>query len=211
MIKAEYISHMGTDESVCDAARVSFDKLASNYTDDQNTRLINYLAKHSHWTPFAHPQITLRYTIPIFVARQEFKHIVGFTRNEVSRRYVSDEPEFYIPEVWRSKPEGSIKQGSAGEHEYNDNIKKAYSLLLNDVSKLYADMIESGVAPEQARIVLPQSMITSYHITGSLAAFARMYKQRTNSHAQIEIQELANKVGEIIEPLYPISWKALCQ
>lgn len=208
-MKAEFISNMGSDGTVCDAARVSFDKAASNYTADQNARLIKYLASHGHFTPFTHPQITLRYTVPIFVARQEFKHIVGFTRNEVSRRYVSDAPEFFTPEVWRSKPDGSVKQGSGGAHPRSDTVKEAYENLIDAMSTCYESMINIGVAPEQARMVLPQSMYTSYYVTGSLAAFARFYNQRSDSHAQVEIQQLAEQVNEIIAPLYPVSWAAL--
>lgn len=208
-MKAEFISNMGSDDTVCDAARVSFDKAASNYTADQNARLIKYLATHGHFTPFTHPQITLRYTVPIFVARQEFKHIVGFTRNEVSRRYVDDAPEFFTPEVWRSRPEGSVKQGSGDVHPNSDQFHQEYRHALHACFDCYQSMIEEGVAPEQARMVLPQSMYTSYYVTGSLAAFARFYNQRSDSHAQVEIQQLAEQVSEIIAPLYPVSWQAL--
>ncbi|MDH1556860.1 FAD-dependent thymidylate synthase [Stutzerimonas stutzeri] len=208
-MKAEFISNMGSDGTVCDAARVSFDKAASNYTADQNARLIKYLASHGHFTPFTHPQITLRYTVPIFVARQEFKHIVGFTRNEVSRRYVDDTPEFFKPEVWRSRPEGSVKQGSGDVHPNSDQFHQEYRHALHACFDCYQSMIEEGVAPELARMVLPQSMYTSYYVTGSLAAFARFYNQRSDSHAQVEIQQLAGQVNEIIAPLYPVSWAAL--
>ncbi len=208
-MKAEFISNMGSDDTVCDAARVSFDKAASNYTADQNARLIKYLASHGHFTPFTHPQITLRYTVPIFVARQEFKHIVGFTRNEVSRRYVDDAPEFFKPEVWRSRPEGSVKQGSGDVHPNSDQFHQEYRHALHACFDCYQSMIEEGVAPELARMVLPQSMYTSYYVTGSLAAFARFYNQRSDSHAQVEIQQLAEQVNEIIAPLYPVSWAAL--
>lgn len=208
-MKVEYISHMGSDDTVCDAARVSFDKAAANYSADQNGRLIKYLATHGHFTPFTHQQITLRYTVPIFVARQEFKHIVGFTRNEVSRRYVDDAPEFFMPETWRGRPEGSVKQGSGGEHPASSAWKLAYDDFLGAAKELYEAMIADGIAPEQARIVLPQSMYTSYYVTGSLAAFARFYNQRSDSHAQKEIQDLAEQVGRIIASLYPVSWAAL--
>lgn len=208
-MKAEYIDHMGNDLRVVNAARVSFSKEAENYTEEQNGKLLTYLAKHGHWTPFSHPQITLRYTVPIFVARQEFKHIVGFTRNEESRRYIDDEPTFFVPDVWRSRPEGSVKQGSGGVWSLDVAASSAYRDLLEDVERLYTWLIRNGCAPEQARMVLPQSMYTSYYVTGSLAAFARFYKQRTDPHAQVEIQELAKKVGDIIQPLFPVSWEAL--
>lgn len=221
---------MGDDLMVVNAARVSFSK-ESEYADPESPwkplwgrdeKLISYLAIHGHWTPFSHPQITLRETIPIFVARQRFKHMVGFTYNEVSRRYVDDEPEFYMPESWRSRPEGSVKQGSgAGEVDqilikspvepFWSPIDNAYELFIEQATNLYNSMLEAGVAPEQARMVLPQSMYTSYYVTGSLAAFARAYKQRIDSHAQAEIQDLAKQWDEIIRPLYPVSWEALTQ
>jgi thymidylate synthase (FAD) len=222
-MKAEYIDHMGTDLTVVNAARVSFDKeseFANEFWDEnwemprltaKDKGLINYLATHGHWTPFSHPQITLRYTVPIFVARQEFKHIVGFTRNEVSRRYVDDTPEFYVPEVWRSRPEGSVKQGSGSGVSEADNvqIKRHYEGNMRECLASYNNLLKRGVAPEQARMVLPQSMYTSYYVTGSLAAFARFVKQRTDPHAQVEIQELAKMVDEVIKPLFPVSWGAL--
>jgi thymidylate synthase (FAD) len=227
-MKAEYISHMGDDLTVVNAARVSFDKVSKFVNEEfvigeitttvsqKDKGLINYLAKHGHWTPFSHPQITMRYTVPIFVARQEFKHIVGFTRNEVSRRYVDDTPEFYVPRVWRSRPEGSVKQGSGSSeidswetHPNTWGVKNNYDALMHEIMALYDHMLEEGVAPEMARMVLPQSMYTSYYITGSLAAFARFVKQRTDPHAQVEIQDLAKMVDKVIKPLYPISWEAL--
>lgn len=208
-MKAELISHMGNDTTVCDAARVSFDKEATNYTDLQNNRLITYLAAHGHFTPFTHPQITLRYTVPIFVARQEFKHIVGFTRNETSRRYVDTPPEFFTPDVWRSRPEGSVKQGSGDEHTESKVFSSIYAEFIKNAKATYENMVACGVAPEQARMVLPQSMMTSYYVTGSLAAFARAYKQRVDPHAQKEIQDLFAEVDQIIRPLFPVSWAAL--
>lgn len=207
-MKAEYIDHMGSDLTVVNAARVSFAKEAEELgTKDQ--RLIRYLAKHNHWTPFSHPQITLRYTIPIVVARQEFKHTIGFSRNEVSRRYVDDTPEFYEPKSWRARPEGSVKQGSAGDVDSQNQFEWLYRNACQTMIEIYQQMLKGGIAPEQARMVLPQGMYTSYYVTGSLAAFARMCKQRSDSNAQVEIQELAKQVSDIIEPLFPESWEAL--
>ena len=233
-MKAEYISHMGDDLLVVNAARVSFSKesgWATNWAGDpdgllaQDEKLITYLAKHGHWTPFSHPQIMMREKVPIFVARQRFKHMVGFTYNEVSRRYVDDEPEFFIPNTWRSRPEGSVKQGSGDEvvHELDsdfifpevgnlgwaDNPSDAYQEYLYIAEGLYRNMLNSGIAPEQARMVLPQSMYTEYYVTGSLSAWARAYKQRIDAHAQVEIQDLARSWEEIIRPLFPESWSAL--
>ena len=163
--------------------------------------------------------ITMRETVPIFVARQRFKHMVGFTYNEVSRRYVDDTPEFYEPKVWRSRPEGSIKQGSGesavfhcddGYHgETGEPINYVYDDIISHCQFVYASMLKAGVAPEQARMVLPQSMYTSYYVTGSLAAWARAYKQRIDAHAQVEIQDLAKQWGDIIAPLFPESWAVL--
>ena len=138
------------------------------------------------------------------------KHMIGFTYNEVSRRYVDDKPEFYRP-VWRKRPQGSVKQGSEGIHDNQLGLGGSYWNLLNMANALYDDLLKDGVAPEQARMVLPQSMYTSYYVTGSLAAWARMYKQRMHETAQYEIQLLAKQVGAIIEPLYPESWKVLTE
>jgi len=227
-MRAELVDVMGNDLTVVNSARVSFDK-ASEFEvihsghgpsstvrqclSAADTKLISYLAKHQHTTPFTHPQITLRETVPIFVARQRFKHVVGFTYNEVSRRYVDTPPEFYFPEVWRKRPEGSVKQGSGADFAPEDNasFSEHYDTFLLHAKQLYNFMLEDGVAPEQARMVLPQSMFTSYYVTGSLAAFARAYKQRIDAHAQVEIQELAKQWGAIIEPLFPVSWAALTQ
>lgn len=211
MIKAEYISHLGSDDTVTDSARVSFDKRAELYSPEANAKLIKYLATHAHTTPFTHPQITLRETVPIFVARQRFKHVVGFTYNETSRRYVDTTPEFYVPDVWRKRPSDNAKQGSGGNHPSTLIWSDIYKAQVNFALETYKRMINEGVAPEQARMILPQSMMTSYYVTGSLAAFARMYNQRTDPHAQKEIQDLAKQVGAIIAPLYPISWSALTE
>ena len=222
-MKAELIDVMGDDLTVVNAARVSFDKASdlvlTKINDEQHftlseadQRLIAYLAKHGHWTPFAHPQITIRETVPIFVARQRFKHMIGFVYNEISRRYVDDEPEFFTPTEWRLRPDGSVKQGSSDE-TLNSVMSAAMDFNLNKLHTIalrtYNDLLECNVAPEQARMVLPQSMYTSYYVTGSLAAWARMYKQRIDEHAQREIQDLARMVGDIIEPKFPISWEAL--
>jgi len=216
-MKAEYISHMGDDLLVVNAARVSFSKESKEFSSNDG-KLLAYLAKHNHWTPFSHPQICMRETVPIFVARQRFKHMVGFTYNEVSRRYVDDEPEFYTPDVWRSRPEGSVKQGSGnkdlsseliGAVEYVGTVREHYESSIMAMRSLYEDMLGAGVAPEQARMVLPQSMYTSYYVTGSLAAWARAYKQRIDAHAQVEIQDLAKQWDEVIAPLFPESWEVL--
>ena len=177
--------------------------------NDKDKKIVKYLAKHGHWTPFSHIQITLRETIPIFVARQRFKHMVGFTYNEISRRYVDYEPEFYNMGEWRNRPEGSIKQGSANTHIDSISIDENYKTMVTILSNEYNQMIKNGVAPEQARAILPQSMMTSYYVTGSLYAFARAYKLRVDPHAQIEIKKLADEWDRILKPLFPVCWLAL--
>ena len=135
--------------------------------------------------------------------------MVGFTYNEVSRRYVDDVPEFFSPDVWRNRPQGNIKQGSNGVNLNQFHWNSTYNSLLEISERLYKDMIEDGVAPEQARMVLPQSMYTSYYVTGSLSAWARAYLLRTDEHSQKEIQDLARQWGSIIRDKFPISWKEL--
>jgi thymidylate synthase (FAD) len=208
-MKAEYVDHMGSDLTVVNAARVSFDKHVDEF-EPRDQKLINYLANHNHFTPFTHPQITVRETVPIFVARQRFKHTVGFTYNEVSRRYVSDDPEFFMPDAWRAAAE-NVKQGSAEEAvtdpEINDAVRQHHSLSMS----VYKTLMEKGVCAEQARMVLPQSMYTSYYVTGSLSAWARAYILRVEKTAQKEIQDLAHGWAEIIQPLFPASWAALTE
>lgn len=222
----ELIQHMGTDLTVVNAARVSFDKESEwetrgvsymdqwGYLSVKDQKLLNYLAKNNHWTPFSHVMITMRETVPIFVARQRFKHMVGFTYNEVSRRYVDSPPEFFIPDVWRKAPENR-KQGSEDKPAlHSDELRQVedrYEDLLSRAEELYKDMVSMNVAPEQARMVLPQSMYTSYYVTGSLAAWARAYKLRIDPHAQKEIQDLATQWGNIIGDIQELkySWQAL--
>jgi thymidylate synthase (FAD) len=211
----EYIDHMGSDLTVVNSARVSFDK-ASTMGDkgelsDKDYNLIKYLAKHNHWTPFAHPQITLRLKAPISIRTQLFKHKIGFTENEISRRYVSYTPDVYQP-YWRGKPTGGAKQGSEDFIE-DGNLKKncieKYKHITDMCMEAYEDMISKGIAPEQARFILPQGAYTEWYWTGSLAGFARVYKQRIDPHAQWEVREYAKAISEIIEPLFPESWYVL--
>lgn len=203
------IDKMGTDALVVNAARVSFSKEADNYTEEQNGRLIKYLATHNHFTPFTHPQVVVREKVPIFVARQRFKHTVGFSYNEVSRRYVNDTPEFFIPDVIRERPEGSIKQGSGGEHPMSPKWLEEYERHMKNSAFLYDQMIADGVTPEQARMILPLATYSEYYVTGSLSAWARAYRLRIDSHSQKEIQDLAIEWDRIIRPLFPLSWSAL--
>jgi thymidylate synthase (FAD) len=200
------VDHMGDDNSVVNAARVSFSKVADQYSKEQNAKLINYLAKHNHWTPFSHTAITFHIKAPIFVARQLGKHQVGLVWNEVSRRYVTDEPEFYVPEVWR-KAADNVKQGSSEEP-----VDSAYNPLhLQDRLKYeYFRAIEDfNVCPEQARMILPQNLCTEWYWTGNLYSFYNVWKLRTDSHTQKETQEVAKQIGDILASLYPVSWEAL--
>jgi len=170
--------------------------------------LINFLASHGHWTPFGHPQITLVMQAPVPIRTQCFKHKSGLVENEESRRYIKSVPSLFVPKEFRCAP-ANAKQGSAGVHPDSETWKSIYWHTCNRAILLYGAMIEDGVAPEQARFVLPQGVEVSWYWTGSLAAFARVYNQRTDSHAQGEIQDLAREMGALIKPLFPVSWAAL--
>jgi thymidylate synthase (FAD) len=207
-MRAELIMHMGDDLTVVNAARVSFNKQRETL-DDADLRLIRYLAQNAHWTPFAHPQVTMRETVPVFVARQRFKHTVGFVYNEVSRRYVDDVPAVHFPVEWRQRPAGGIKQGSGDPLQDDLQVRHLYATAVSNSMHAYAELCRAGVAPEMARMVLPQATHTSYWVTGSLAAWARAYNQRIDPHAQQEIRQLAKEWDAIIAPLFPQSWAAL--
>jgi thymidylate synthase (FAD) len=199
---------MGDDLAVVNAARVSFAKEAERM-GDQEYRLLDYLAKHKHWTPFAHTAIKLRLSAPVPIRTQCFKHKAGFVENEESRRYISCRPELYIPNEFRAKPAGSIKQGSGDVHQDSKFWRDQYIKYATHCIDMYDAMVEDGVCPEQARLLLPQGVLVNWVWTGNLAAFARFYNQRTDPHAQLEVQSLAQEVGAIIQPLFPHSWKAL--
>lgn len=161
-----------------------------------------------HWTPFAHTAISLRMKAPIPIRTQCFKHKQGLVENEESRRYISSVPEIFIPE-FRQKPEGSIKQGSAGIHPDNGKMQMIYSVAAQHALNAYQQLLDADVAPEQARMVLPQGAMVNWIWTGNLLAFANFYNKRSDSYAQGEIQELAKLVRDIVEPLFPVSWNAL--
>ena len=205
-MSVEYIDHMGNDLSVVRAARVSFAADAGEEWRQEDSKLISYLARHNHWTPFAHTAITIRMKAPIPIRTQCFKHKQGFVENEESRRYISTKPEYYMP-VFREAVTNK-KQGS-GEPVENSNIASWYDNVMSNAVNDYEELLASGVCEEQARFVLPQGMMVNWYWTGSLAAFARFVALRSDSHAQVEIQELANMVSDIIQPLFPVSWKAL--
>ena len=184
---------------------------------DKDAKLIAYLAKHGHWTPFAHPQLSFRVSAPIFVARQLQKHQIGLAWNEVSRRYVDSEPVIYVPAVWRGRADNA-KQGSSDEivtcidrgkvYGFNSPDKEARHVAYEAVW-LYNDLLNNGICPEQARMVLPQSMMTEWVWTGSLAAFARVCNQRLDAHAQRECRPVAESIAEALQKHFPASWEAL--
>lgn len=221
----EHIAHLGTDLTVVNAARASLDKHHDVFDQVGDTKLIQYLARNSHWTPFGHPQIQLRITVPIFIARQWVKSSVGTNRaealplppdelpdiNEISRRYVDNEPEFFRFSQFRMRPDKSIKQGSGADFDTDTNGELINMMLSVELhcSQVYREMIAIGVAPEQARAMLPQSMLTQWYETGSLAYWARFCGLRLDGHAQKEIREYAQVIDHMVGELFPVSWAAL--
>ena len=207
MIKATLIDHMGSDITVVNSARVSFGKKSDNtYTTDKDEKLIWYLAEHKHMSPFGHCFASFHVKAPIFVARQLVKH--KFLRwNEISRRYVDSEPEFYVPDQWRGRS-ADKKQGSEGvwqpDHHQLDRA-------IGQVKDLYDQMIYDGAAPELARMVLPQSTMTEWYWSGSLDAFADMCNLRCASDTQVETQEVATQISDRMRKLFPVSWAALME
>ena len=210
-MKVEYIDHMGDDLRVVNAARVSFD----NWKDEFSTadaRLIRYLAEHHHDSPFFHPQICLRVEAPIFVARQLFRHEIGGAKNEVSRRYVDGTPEIEFPTIWRERPgTGRSKQGSGEPMENNTQwiINSRMAMFTAHVIHEYEWLLETGVAPEQARAILPMATITKWIWTGSLSFFSRVCRDRLAPEAQQETRDVALQIDAIIRERYPYSWPVL--
>jgi thymidylate synthase (FAD) len=199
------------DLLVVNAARCSFDKEHTDFKEKGDTRLINYLAREKHVLPFRHPQLTLRMHMPIFVLRQMGKHQTGFSWSEVSRRYISGEPEVYRPENLRKYAEDK-KQGSSDQvltEHLEENSFWILDAATNKSVVAYNALMRAGVAPEQARMVLPQSMYTTVVVTGSLLGWHHLYTQRTEQHTQLETQYFARIVGQICEETFPISWNAL--
>lgn len=210
MASVELLTSMGNDLMVVNAARVSFAKESHEFSLSDE-KLIHYLAKHNHVSPFFHPQIQFRIRMPIFVAREWYRHQVGFSRNEVSRRYVNSVPECWIPsrEDMREK-DPKLKQGS--KETTVENPQVCIDMFTSSVTKAistYTALLEKEVAPEIARCVLPQSMFTEFIETGSLAAYARLYKLRTSLDAQREIQWYANEIRKYLSERFPVSWEAL--
>jgi thymidylate synthase (FAD) len=214
MIEVTYIDHMGSDISVVNAARVSFGKKSGwasfksgdahrGVLHDKDRKLIHYLAEHKHLSPFGHCFASFHVKAPLFVARQLVKH--KFLRwNEISRRYVDSEPEFYEPDEWRGRSEDK-KQGSDGVvHIYMDQEMQWHRQMTT-----YTNLINNGVCPEQARMVLPQSMMTEWYWSGSLDAFADMCNLRCTSDTQLETRLAANQICDSMKKLFPVSWFAL--
>jgi thymidylate synthase (FAD) len=206
MISATYLKHMGDDLDVVNAAKVSFAKESKEF-DDNSVRLIKYLAKHKHMSPFGHCFASFHVKAPIFVARQLVKH--KFLRwNEVSRRYVDDEPEFYKPDVWRGRS-ADKKQGSDGVVKLYGVAEQIVDDYVAEALTAYQVLLEAGVAPEQARMVLPQSTMTEWWWSGSLDAFADMCNLRCKPDTQLETRLVANQICDKMRELFPVSWQAL--
>ncbi len=206
-MKIELIDTMGTDLTVVNAARVSYAKTKEQF-EDNDEKLIAFLAKHNHWSPFAHASLQFRIKAPVFVARQLVKHQVGLSWNEVSRRYVDFPPEVYKPESWRGRPIDS-KQGSAGTVDLGHAVNHNLETVTESCLILYNTLIDKGVAPEQARMVLPQSMMTEWYWSGTLYAFARVCNLRCAKDTQKETQDVANAIAMHCSKEFPTSWKYL--
>ena len=207
-MEVKLVDKMGTDLSVVNAARVSYAKSKEAFDVVKDEKLIKYLAEHEHWSPFAHASLQFRIKAPIFVARQLVKHQVGLVWNEVSRRYVDDAPELYRPDAWRGRPQNS-KQGSDGEVNLDQTIEYNMETTMESCLILYNALLQKGVAPEQARMVLPQSMMTEWYWSGTLYAFARVCNLRCKPDTQKETQEVANEIDRLINEAFPRSWKHL--
>ena len=202
------IDSMGTDLSVVNAARVSFGKRKEEFTEGDE-KLIKYLAEHGHWSPFAHCSAQFHIKAPVFVARQLVKHQVGLSWNEISRRYVDTEVEFYEVDKWRGKSKDK-KQGSEGTLEDKHGVCQWSKTKIEKAAlESYKGLLGAGVAPEQARMVLPQSMMTEWYWSGTLYAFARVCNLRCASDAQYETRIVANLINEECGKLFPSSWTEL--
>jgi thymidylate synthase (FAD) len=206
--KVELLETFGSDLTVVNAARVSLGKHVDEFTE-RDAKLCKYLADHDHVSPFFHPQARFRLKMPIWMAREWFRHTIGFARNEVSRRYVDDPPTFHVPEFVRGRA-ANKKQGSLDDaHQDNDLMLAVIKESTTKSLAYYTSLIQSGVPPEQARMVLPQNMMTEFIETGSLAAYARLCNLRMGPDAQKEIQEVARTVSNALETAFPATWKVL--
>jgi len=201
-MNVEVIDKMGSDLSVVNAARVSFAKTKEVF-DEKDEKLIKYLAEHNHWSPFGHASLQFRIKAPVFVARQLVKHQVGLVWNEVSRRYVDDQPEFYMPFLWREKAENK-KQGSA-----DTEVEFDITDITQACKSVYNQMLEANIAPEMARMVLPQSMMTEWYWSGTVYAFARVCNLRNKPDAQEETRTVTYEIARHMKDHFPISTKYL--
>lgn len=217
MYEVKYLEHAGSDNTIANTARVSMEQntgwsdLPEGYDETRRDRLINYLARHNHSSPFRHTSISIYMKVPVYLARQLMKHQAGLSWNEISRRYVSDGFEFEKNVVWRKAPTEGVKQGSTGELNEllqgytNDDLDALHTKCM----EIYESILERGGAPEQARMVLPQSMMVEVVWTGNLLAFAHVYNLRSAEGAQKEAQVFAEALQEVIKPLFPVAWEAL--
>ena len=207
-MKATMLNSMGDDNTVASAARVSFHKQASEFTEEQNHRLIKYLADHGHYSPFGHCFASFHVKAPVFVRAQLVKHEY-LRMNEVSRRYVDTSPEFYEPKVWRGRATDK-KQGSGEEVDDTEKwLYDTYKVTVEECLSSYEYLLEKGVAPEMARMVLPQSMYTEWFWSGSLDAFANMAKLRLKDDTQEETRLIAQQISEQMLTKFPVAWKVL--
>ena len=215
VMRVKLMDRMGSDLTIVNAARVSFAKESEWDTipeggqtegilKESDERLISYLARHNHWSPFGHCSMQFHIKAPIFVARQLVKHQVGLVWNEVSRRYVDDEPEFYIPKSWRLRPEGSVKQGSSDE-----TVEYDIQGTMQFMKQTYHNLLREQVAPEMARMVLPQNLYTEWYWSGTLMAFARVCNLRCAKDTQWETQQIANQIDRFGAEFFPYSWVEL--
>lgn len=204
----ELLETFGSDLTVVNAARVSLGKEVSEFTE-KDARLVKYLADHNHVSPFFHPQARFRLKMPIWMAREWFRHTVGFARNEVSRRYVDSEPTFHLPDAIRTRAP-TKKQGSNDDvHPHSEELRDVLRASCEDALDTYAKLLAEGVPPEQARMILPQNMMTEFIETGSLAAYARLVNLRKTEDAQKEIRDVANDVSSLLHVAFPASWPVL--
>lgn len=206
--KVELLETFGDDLTVVNAARVSLGKHVTEFTE-RDGKLIKYLADHDHTSPFFHPQARFRLKMPIWMAREWFRHTIGFARNEVSRRYVDEPPTFHLPEALRSRAPNK-KQGSQDDvHPHSPLYMLRMKNKCEDACSVYQELLDVGICPEQARMVLPQNMMTEFIETGSIAAYARLCKLRMGEDAQLEIREVARMVSDQLEKQFPVSWSTL--
>lgn len=199
---------MGDDLRVANVARVSFNKWKEEF-DQHDARLIDYLANHEHSSPFRHTAVSIRCKVPVFLARQLGKHQAGLSWNEVSRRYVDVGIEFYVPDSWRARPADGIKQGSGAEHQHSEYFEWKYEQFCKRALHDYEEMIQEGVAPEMARMLLPQSMMVDFIWTGNLLSFFHVFRLRSGEGSQVEAKDFATLLESIVQPLFPTCWEAL--